>query len=60
LVLDLASAWRRFCSSPLDFRMVFSSFKANTGKNRAKSRKSVKKMPRVPMKTPTSMLVALN
>ena len=40
--------------------MVFSSFKANTGKNLAKPRNSVKKIPMVPMKMPMSIDVAWN
>ena len=40
--------------------MVFNSFKASTGKNRAKAKNKVKKMPMVPMKMPMSMLVAWN
>ena len=40
--------------------MVFNSFNARTGKNRANAKKSVKKMPIVPMNTPMSMLVAWN
>ena len=41
-------------------RIVFNSFKASTGKNRAKPRKRVKKMPSVPMKMPMSKAVGWN
>jgi hypothetical protein len=46
--------------SPLDFKIVFSSFKASTGKNLVNVKKSVRKIPRVPMKTPTSVAVGIN
>jgi hypothetical protein len=36
--------------------MVFNSFKANTGKYLANSKKSVKNIPIVPMNIPMSML----
>ena len=40
--------------------MDFSSFNASTGKNLAKSRKSVKKIPMVPRKIPMSTKVGWN